>query len=141
MTSTSRRDFFKGTVATGFATMAGLSFAADCKAGGQTPKSLGPIITDWVFRQSKSVTGKKAAMYIDDAIWIFRDLTRQRPKSMFDNPFLGALKAAHDRYGLKLQINCFYRTDVFYGMDEFSLADMTDAYRGEWQASKDWLRL
>ena len=80
-------------------------------------------------------------MYIDDVIWLFRDLARQRPRSMFDNPFLGALNEAHEKYGLKLQLNCFYRTDFFYGMDEFSLADMTDAYKAEWQASKDWLRL
>ena len=80
-------------------------------------------------------------MYIDDVIWLFRDLTRQRPKSMFEHPFLATLKSAHDHYGLKVQLNCFYRTDVFYGMDEFSLAEMTAAYKGEWQASKDWLRL
>jgi hypothetical protein len=54
---------------------------------------------------------------------------------------LGSLREAHERYGLKVQLNCFYRTDFFYGMDEFSLDDMTDAYKDEWQASKDWLRL
>ena len=106
-----------------------------------TQTELGPTITDWGFRRPSKLSGTKSAMYIDDVIWVFRDLTRQRPKSMFDNPLLGALKEAHERYGLKVQLNCFYRTDFFYGMDEFSLADMTDAYKEEWQASKGWLRI
>ena len=146
-----RRDFLAGALGFGAATAIGGGMGTGAPKGGAlgeralpdagSSSKLGPTITDWEFRSAKNISGKKAAMYIDDAIWLFRDLTRQRPKSMFDNPFLGALKTAHERYGLKLQINCFYRTDVFYGMDEFSLADMTDAYRGEWQASKDWLRL
>ena len=79
--------------------------------------------------------------FIDDAIWIFRDLTRQRPESMFDHPFFATLKAAHDKWGLKTQINLFYRTDYFYGMDEFNLSEMTDCYKAEWEASSDWLKL
>ncbi len=79
--------------------------------------------------------------FIDDAIWIFRDLTRQRPESMFDHPFFATLKAAHDKWGLKTQINLFYRTDYYYGMDEFNLSEMTDAYKAEWEASSDWLKL
>ena len=132
-----RREFLKGAALVGAATMAG---------GGRVraedaPRQLGPVVTDWEFRRAKGLSGRKAAMYIDDVIWVFRDLARQKPKSMFENPFLGALKEAHERYGLKVQLNCFYRTDFFYGMDEFSLDDMTDAYKGEWQASKGWLRL
>ena len=79
--------------------------------------------------------------FIDDAIWIFRDLTRQRPKSMFDHPFFAILKNAHERWGLKTQINLFYRTDYFYGMDEFNLSEMTDCYKAEWEAASDWLKL
>ena len=41
---------------------------------------------------------KKAYFYIDDIIWVFRDITRQKPKKLFDNPFLGMLKNAHDKY-------------------------------------------
>jgi len=55
----------------------------------------------------------KTYFYIDDVIWLFRDLTRQRPSSIFDHPFLAGLKSAHDKYGLKVQLNCFYRTDYF----------------------------
>ena len=71
----------------------------------------------------------KVQFFIDDVIWLFRDLTRQNPKSAFENPFLKMLKKAHDEYGLKTQLNCFYRTSFWYGNDEFSLADMTDKYK------------
>ena len=140
--ATSRRGFLAGALGLGAASAIGGGQGAARPAGVAPSRGeLGPVITDWELRRAKGLSGKKAAMYIDDVIWIFRDLTRQRPKSMFDHPFLGAIKEAHERYGLKLQLNCFYRTDFFYGMDEFSLDDMTDIYKDEWQASKDWLRL
>lgn len=84
---------------------------------------------------------KKAYFYIDDTIWVLRDLTRNRPKSLFDTPLLKVLKTAHDKYGTKVQLNLFYRTDYFYGNDEFSLADVTDAYKSEWEEASDWLKL
>ncbi len=84
---------------------------------------------------------KKASFFIDDVIWVFRDLTRQRPASMWDNPFMAVLKRAHDEYGVKTQLNIFYRTDFWYGDDEFTLSDMTDAYKAEFEASTDWLKL
>jgi hypothetical protein len=37
-------------------------------------------------------------------------------------------------------MNLFYRTDFFYGNEEFCLADVTDAYREEFAAASDWLR-
>lgn len=136
-----RREFLKGAVWTGAVATVGGALGDGALPRGNAFKKLGPTVVDWEFRRAKGLSGRKAAMYIDDVIWVFRDLARQKPKSMFGNPFLGALKEAHERYGLKVQLNCFYRTDFFYGMDEFSLDDMTDAYKGEWQASKDWLRL
>lgn len=83
---------------------------------------------------------KKCYFFIDDTIWVFRDLTRQRPASLFDNPFLKLMKEAHDKYGMKVQLNLFYRTDFFYGEDEFSLDEMTDAYKAEWEEASDWLK-
>lgn len=84
---------------------------------------------------------KKAYFYIDDTIWVLRDITRQKPASLFDNPFMKMLKDAHDKYGLKVQLNLFYRTDYFYGNDEFSLRDVTDAYKSEFESNSDWLKL
>lgn len=83
---------------------------------------------------------KKTYFYIDDVIWLMRDLTREKPDSIFDNFFMKILKEAHDRYGLKVQLNLFYRTDFYYGNDEFTLAEMTDAYKKEWQDNADWIR-
>ncbi len=123
--------------------------AAPCraKAAGTVPAfakgavELAPILGNARVESNPALTGKTASFFIDDAIWFLRDLARQRPKSLFDNAFLKPLKEAHDRYGLKLQINLFYRTDFFYGMDEFTLAEVPDSYKAEWQANKDWLRL
>lgn len=79
--------------------------------------------------------------FIDDVIWVFRDLTRQQPASLFDHPFFRILKNANERYGLKTQLNLFYRTDYSYGMDEFTLAEMTDRYKEEFTANSHWLKL
>ncbi len=83
---------------------------------------------------------KKAYFFIDDVIWCLRDLTRQKPASIFDHPFLKMLKDGYERYGMKTQLNLFYRTDYSYGMDEFTLADMTDAYKAEWENVSHWLK-
>ena len=84
---------------------------------------------------------KNAYFFIDDVIWPFRDLTRKKPASIFDQTLLKMLKEAHDKYGLKVVLNAFYRTDFFYGEEEFTLADMTDAYKAEWEANSDWLKI
>lgn len=84
---------------------------------------------------------KKAHFLIDDCIWVFRDITRIRPESLFDNPFLKMLKTAYEKYGVKTQINTFYRTSSFYGNDDFSLSDMTDAYKKEWEEAACWLKI
>ena len=83
---------------------------------------------------------KKTYFYIDDVIWLMRDLTRERPKSIFDNFFMKILRGLHEKYGLKVQLNLFYRTDFYYGNDEFTIAEMTDAYKKEWEDNADWIR-
>jgi hypothetical protein len=83
---------------------------------------------------------KISCFYIDDVIWCFRDVARQRPESLFDNPFFGMLKHAHDEYGATVQLNLFYRTDFFYGSDEFTLRDMPDCYKAEFEEASSWLR-
>ena len=83
---------------------------------------------------------KTAFFYIDDVIWLFRDLTRQRPASMFDHFFMKALKQAHDLYGAKFQMNLFYRTDPRHKGVDFCLEEMTDRYKQEFESAGDWLR-
>ncbi len=83
---------------------------------------------------------KKAYFFIDDTIWALRDIAREKPASIFDNAFMKMLKRAHDDHGLTVQLNLFYRTDFFYGSDEFTLAEMPDTYKAEFEANADWLR-
>ncbi len=83
---------------------------------------------------------KKALFFIDDVLWVFRDLTRAQPKTLFDNAFMALLKELHDTYGAKTQLNLFYETDRFYGNDHFSLVDMTDNYKSEFESCSDWLK-
>ena len=84
---------------------------------------------------------KKVQFFIDDVLWVFRDLTRKKPASLFDNEFMAILKKANEDYGVKVQLNAFYRTSFWYGDDEFCLADMTDAYKSEWAENSHWLKI
>ena len=84
---------------------------------------------------------KVAYFFIDDVIWVMRDIARQRPASLFDNEFMKMLKKAHDEWGLTVQLNLFYRTDFFYGNDEFTLSEMPDIYKSEFEAASDWLKM
>lgn len=79
--------------------------------------------------------------FIDDVIWSFRDLAKTRPASVFEHPFFAMLKQAHEAYGLKTQLNCFYQTDNYYGNDDFSLADMPDCWKEEFTACAHWLKM
>lgn len=136
-----RRSFLKsGMGALSFAVLSRGASAAGTEMEAGAPVDLGPVIKDRVLRAGSAVGGRTAAFFIDDAIWFLRDISRSRPMSLFAHPFLGGLKEAHDRWGLKVQLNLFYRTDFFYGMDEFTLADMTDAYKGEWKDNADWIK-
>lgn len=83
---------------------------------------------------------KKAYFFIDDVIWSLRELTQKRPESLLEVPFFNVLKTAHDKYGVKTQLNLFYRTSSFYGYDEFTLEDVTDAYKDEFTKASDCLK-
>ena len=69
---------------------------------------------------------KQYFFFIDDVIWPFRDISRLRPASIFDHPFLGMLKSMNRQYGLKVQLNLFFSTDPSYGGENFDLTQMTD---------------
>ena len=71
--------------------------------------------------------------FIEDNIWFLRDLNRDRPKSVFEHPYLAMLKRLHEKFGMKVQL------DVFIATDGFNLSEMTDEYKSEWQANSDWL--
>ena len=84
---------------------------------------------------------KQAYFFIDDFIWTLRDVARQKPASLFDNAYFKMLKDKHDKYNMTVQLNLFYRTDFFYGEDEFTLSEFPDCYKPEWEANSHWLKL
>ena len=97
----------------------------------EAAKELGPTITNVELRRRKNIPGKRAAYYMDDVIFLFRDLAHDRPKSCWDHFLLSAYKEAYEKYGLKAQFNLFYRNDAYYGAKgaEFTLRDMPDKWR------------
>ena len=105
-------------------------------------RELGPTITDFEIRRKKKIPGKCAAFYIDDVIFLFHDLVDKNPKSCWSHPFFAHLKKAWELYGVKTQLNLFYRDDFYYGVREslFSLKDVPETWRDEFQAAKEWLR-
>lgn len=72
---------------------------------------------------------------IDDNIRFFKELTKESYASLFDHPYPAMLKRLHERFRLKIQLN------LFYSCDGFTLSDMSDSYRSEWDSSSDWLKL
>lgn len=103
---------------------------------------LGPTMTDVEVRRTKKIPGQRACFYIDDVIFCFQDLAATKPKSIWDHFYFAAFKEAHEKYGLKVQMNIFYQGDFFYGVAsaKFTLAQMPDTWKAEFQAAKDWLR-
>ena len=76
------------------------------------------------------------AYFCDDTIRCLEYLNRDRPASVFDNPFFAAHKKLHDKYGFKVQFNLF-----FQNVDgSFNLGMMTDAYKEEFEKNSDWLK-
>jgi len=72
---------------------------------------------------------------VDDNIRFLRDLTEHTYKDIFDNPYLAVYKRLHDRFGLKVQLNLFYR------MENFDLSMMTARYASQWRENAHWLKM
>ena len=79
---------------------------------------------------------RRCAFYIDDHIFLFTELAKQRPVRAFDHFYLKKLKELHDRYGLKVTLNSFYHNDH----EEFLLKDMPDIWKDEFTDNSDWLK-
>lgn len=74
---------------------------------------------------------------VDDNIRFLKEITEHQYGSLFEHPYLAMYKRLHDEFGLKVQLNLFYRTIE----GDFTLADMSDAYYHEWEQNADWLKL
>lgn len=80
---------------------------------------------------------KKYRFTVDDCIRCFEDINAHKDSylSIFENPYLAVYKEAHDKYGSRVHINCFYES-----VDgKFNLSMMTDKFREEFRANADWM--
>ena len=79
---------------------------------------------------------KRYHIYIDDHIFTFTDLAKERPARAFDHHYLRDLKAINQRYGTKFTLNCFYHN----AHQEFLLKDMPDIWKSEFEDNAGWLK-
>ena len=80
---------------------------------------------------------RRCRFYIDDNVFVFTELAKQRPQRAFDHFYLKFLKDMHQKYGLKVTLNTFYHNDH----EEFLLKDMPDIWRDEFADNSDWLKI
>ena len=78
---------------------------------------------------------KKFCFTIDDNIRFLDELTAGTYESLFSHPYTALLKRLHEKFGVKVQMNLFYENE------RFTLAEMTEKYRAEWQENAEWLKL
>ena len=82
---------------------------------------------------------RRYSFFIDDCVFFLRWIAMERPQSIFDEKvFLGRLKDIHDKYGTKFLLNLFCRDDHH---KDFTLHDMPEDYKAEFQANSDWLKM
>ena len=55
--------------------------------------------------------------------------------NLFDHPYLAMYRRLHEEFGLKVQLNLFYR------MEGFDLSQVSDRYYEEWRQNSHWLKL
>lgn len=79
---------------------------------------------------------KRYMFTIDDNIRLFRELSEKNPQSIFEQRYLALLKKLHEKWGVKVQLNCFLED-----MNGFHLSQMPSRYKAEWEANADWLKL
>ena len=80
---------------------------------------------------------KRYNFFFDDCSFFLRSIALDKPKSIFDEMFLGRLRTIHEKYGSHFMLNLFFHDDHH----DFSISDFPAAYKKEFQASRDWLRL
>ena len=79
---------------------------------------------------------------VDDNILLLKDLAESGYASLFEHWYLAFWRGLHQRYGTKVHLNIYYRTDEsVYSGATFALPEMPDRFRAEWQANAGWLHL
>ena len=72
---------------------------------------------------------------VDDNIRFMKELTCSGYEDLFEHPYLAMYRRLHMRFGLKVQLNLFYREAAF------DLSRMSDAFKAQWQQASGWLKL
>ena len=80
---------------------------------------------------------KRSNCYMDDHSFFWTDLAKERPKRAFDHFYLRGLKDIHDRFGLKVTLNCFFHNDHF----DCDMTQVPDCWKSEFIDNSDWLKL
>lgn len=80
---------------------------------------------------------RRCCFYIDDHIFLFTELAKQRPRRAFEHFYLKFLKEQHQKYGMKYTLNAFYHNDH----EEFLLKDMPGIWKSEFEDNSDWLKI
>lgn len=77
---------------------------------------------------------------IDDNIWFLQDIAKNQDTyaSIFENPYLAMYKKLHEEYGTKFHFNIYYTCPEHGG---FSLPELSDKFKSEWQSANDWMTL
>jgi len=78
---------------------------------------------------------KSFCFTMDDNIRFLKEISLQKRSSMFEHPYLAMLRSLHDWFGIKIQLNLFYR------MEGFDLTQVDACYAEEWRKNADWLKL
>ena len=71
---------------------------------------------------------------VDDTIEIFRYLTQNNCRSVFENPVLSYFKKLNEEYGFTVSMYCFYEKDGF------NLSMCSDKYKKEFEENANWLK-
>ncbi len=125
------------------AEMDGRRFSATVQLTAKINPVTASVLTPYgVFSQELTLVWDKKSFrrcnfYIDDHIFTFTDLAKERPKRAFSHFYLAGLKKIHKKYGFKVTLNCFYHNDHH----EFMLKDMPDIWKQEFIDNSDWLKL
>lgn len=82
---------------------------------------------------------KRYTVRIDDNCFFLTELARQRPVRLFDHFYLKGLKRLHQTYGSKFILKCFFCNN--HDPENFTLDQMPDIYKSEFEDNSDWLHL
>ncbi|MEG2076026.1 MAG: hypothetical protein RRY34_05940, partial [Victivallaceae bacterium] len=82
---------------------------------------------------------KRYNFFIDDNSFALTEITRKRPKSIFDIHYLGKLKEFHEKYQACFTLNTFFGND--HDTNHWTLEELPTEYRPEWEANSNWLKI